>query len=89
MSDRPPFDAVRFACWLIAAVLGVQCIVVLISIAACFLHARDVIVDPSVECDPKDRIGQLLQNLLAAALALLAGFRGAPPPPPPPTGGKP
>ena len=76
MGDKPPFDPIQFACWLIAAVLAVQCLVVLFSITACLLHARDVIVDPHIECDPKDRIGQLMSGLLAAALALLAGFRG-------------
>jgi hypothetical protein len=84
MADpKPPFDPVRFACYLIAAVLSVECIVVLAGAAACIWHAEKIISDPSIVCDPKDRMTALLTGALAAALALLAGFRGGPGPPPP------
>jgi hypothetical protein len=74
VGDRPPFDQVRFACWLIAGVVGVECLVVLASAAACLWHSEIIISDPQIECDPKDRLTALMTGALAAALALLAGF---------------
>lgn len=88
MSDRPPFDPIRFACYLIAAVLAVECLVVIGAAAACLIYVKTIIIDPNINCDPKDRMMTLLQGALAAALALLAGFTKGPPPPPlpPPKG---
>jgi hypothetical protein len=74
------FDPVRFACWLIAVVIGTECILATIAILTCLWHAKTIIEDPSIVCDPKDRISTLLTGALAAALALLAGFKGGPPP---------
>jgi hypothetical protein len=79
MGDKPPFDPVRFACFLIAGVLIVECLVVLIGVSACLWHAEMIIKDPDIQCDPKDRLGALLTSALAAALALLAGFKGSSP----------
>jgi hypothetical protein len=86
MSDKPPFDPIRFACWLLAGVLGFECIVVAAAAVACLVHAEVLVTDPTLMCDPKDRIMTLLNGALATALALLAGFRGPPPPPTKPGG---
>ena len=81
---KPPFDPVRFACWLIAGVLAVQSVTILLGLAMCALHAKEIILNPDIVCDPKDRLSALMQGMLAAALALLAGFTGKGPPPSPP-----
>jgi hypothetical protein len=80
MSDKPPFDPVRFACYLIAGVLGVQATAILIGFTMCVVHAELIIASPDIVCDPKDRLTTLMQGMLAAALALLAGFTGKGPP---------
>jgi hypothetical protein len=78
MSPRPPFDPVRFACWLVAGVLAVECLVALAGMVACLWHSEAIITSPQIACDPKDRLGAILTGALAAALALLAGFKGPP-----------
>jgi len=79
VSDKPPFDPIKFACWLIAAIMLVQALVVIGAAAACLYYAKTIISDPAIVCDPKDRTMQLLTSMLAAALALLAGFTKGPP----------
>jgi len=86
VSEKPPFEPIRFACYLIAAIMAVECLVVIIGAATCLIWAKTLVTDPTLECDPKGRLFDLLTSALAAALALLAGFRGSPPPPPPPKG---
>ena len=71
---RGPFDPVRFACWLIAGILAVECLVVLAAVGACLWHSETIITNAEIACDPKDRIGAILTGALATALALLAGF---------------
>lgn len=73
MDDRPPFDLVRAAFWLLAAILGVEGIVVLASVGACVIHSAMIISDPNVKCDPDNRLGDLLTGALAVAMALLVG----------------
>jgi len=82
---KEPFDPVKATFFLIAAIMGVQSFVVLASSVGCLFYIKTIISDPNIVCDPKDRMMQLLTNMLATALALLAGFmKGGPPP-----GGKP
>jgi hypothetical protein len=67
---------------MIAGVLAVQSLVVLLGAAVCLVYAKEIILDPAIMCDPKDKLAALMQGMLAAALALLAGFTKGPPSPP-------
>jgi hypothetical protein len=70
--DKPPFDPLRGAFWLVAGVLAVQCAVVLASAGAC-LYWTPAIVEGKVSCGPvMDRLGELLATALAAAIAFSA-----------------
>jgi hypothetical protein len=40
---------------------------------ACLYYAEIIIKDPSVVCDPKGRLNELLTAALAAALAVYSG----------------
>jgi hypothetical protein len=74
MDDRPPFDPVKASFYLIAAVLGVQCLVVLASVIGCMVYMDTIMKNPDIVCDPKDRLSQLLTGALAAALAFAGGY---------------
>ena len=60
----------RAAFWLIAFVIGVECVFVLAGGITCIWYADVIIKDPSIKCDPDNRLSQLLSAALAAALAL-------------------
>ena len=71
---RPPFDPVRASFYLLAAILGVHCVVVLAALAAC-LYWGDAVVQGKWTCENiSNHISQLLSGALAAALAFAAGF---------------
>jgi hypothetical protein len=71
--DRPPFDPVRAAFFLIAGVIGTYCIVVLISVLSCLWYIDTIMKNPEIVCDPKSRLTELLSAALAAALAFAGG----------------
>jgi hypothetical protein len=74
MDDKPPFDPIRACFWLIASILGVQCIVVLTGLGWC-IWVGSAIVEGKFSCE---RLGAQLNELLtmglAAALAFAGGF---------------
>jgi len=70
MADKPPFDPIRAAFWLVAFVAVVQCVVVILFAAACLLHADQVFAGQQ-ECDPNSRLMALMSSALAAALAFV------------------
>jgi hypothetical protein len=72
--DKPPFDPVKACFYLIAAILGVECFVVVIGVLSCLYYVETIIKDPNIVCDPKDRLSGLLTGALAAALAFASGF---------------
>jgi uncharacterized MnhB-related membrane protein len=74
MGDRPPFDPIRAAFLLVAAVIGVQAVVILGFAGACIWHSEIIISGPDINCDPNSRLMGLLTAALAAALAF-AGVR--------------
>lgn len=74
MGDKPPFDPVRASFLLIAAILGVQCLVVLIGVVACAFYIHTIMTVPEVVCDSKGRLTELLTSALAAALAFAGGM---------------
>ena len=85
MADRPPFDLVRASFYLVAAVIGIHCVVVLVGAGLCVY--QNVTTD-SFTCDAKGRLSDLLAGALAAALAFSGGLVRRPDPPrPPPPGG--
>lgn len=72
--DRPPFDPVKASFWLIAAILGVQCLIALMSAATC-MYWTGAIVEGRASCGPvMDRLSELLMGALAAALAFSKGY---------------
>ena len=72
--DRPPFDPIRASFLLIAAILAVQCLVVLAGLAAC-IYWSGAVVDGRWSCENINAsLNQLLTGALAAALAFAAGF---------------
>jgi len=71
---KEPFDPIRACFWLIAAILGVQCLVALAGLAACIWWSREI-VEGRWSCDNINQtLNQLLTGALAAALAFAAGF---------------
>jgi hypothetical protein len=73
LSDKPPFDLLRAAFWLVAMVIIVECFVVVAGSLTCLYFAATIISDPNIKCDPDGRLFQLLGAALAAALAFFAG----------------
>lgn len=71
--DRPPFDPVRAAFYLIAGVIGTYCVVVVASVVSCLIYMETIIKNPEIICDPKSRLTELLSAALAAALAFAGG----------------
>jgi hypothetical protein len=66
---KPPFDQERAAFWLVAAVLAVQCVVVLVMVGTCLWWSR-AIVEGRFSCaGAADRSTELLVSALAAAIA--------------------
>jgi hypothetical protein len=81
-NDRPPFDATRWAFFLVAFVILVYCIVVLIGVGLCAWHSHDIVAG-NFKCDAENRLVDLLGAALSAALAFAGGLmRGGPPNPP-------
>ncbi len=73
MAERPPFDPVRAAFYLVASVIGVHAIVVLLGAVQCFMS------NTLGTCDATGRLGDLLAGALAAVLAFVGGFMRKPP----------
>jgi len=73
---RDPFDPIRACFWLIAAILGVQCLVALVGLAACMWWSGAIIEGRTTwTCENINAtLNQLLTGALAAALAFAAGF---------------
>jgi hypothetical protein len=85
MSDRPPFDTIKWSFFLVAFVIATHCIIVMAGVAFCWVHTEEALTS---RCS--DLRGQLIEMLaaaLAAALAFAGGYRGGPPPSPPPPRG--
>lgn len=72
MNEKPPFDPIRAAFYLVAFVIGVHAVVILGFSAACIWHIEIIIKSIEVQCDQHDR----LMGLLAAALAAALAFAG-------------
>ena len=83
MSNRPPFDPVRAAFFLVAFVLVAHIVVVLAAVGVCVWHS-DEIVAGKFKCDSDGHLFELLGAALSAALAFAGGMmRGGPPSNPP------
>lgn len=91
MSPRPPFDPVRGAFWMVAAILAAQTFIVLAGVIVCVWQISRVPPGAFV-CDKEGRLGDLLAEALAAAIAFSGGLRSRlpdpPAPPPKPEGQK-
>ena len=71
---RDPFDPIRASFYLIAAILGVQCLAALAGLAAC-LYWSGAVIEGKWNCENINAsLTQLLTGALAAALAFAAGF---------------
>jgi len=73
MSDKPPFDPLRVAVYLVAFVIVSHILIASATAGMCFFHA-DAIVMGRFKCDADNRAFDLLGNALSAALAFCGGF---------------
>jgi hypothetical protein len=73
--DKPPFDPIRAAFWLIAFVVGIYGVVILAFAAGCLMHHEAIITNPEISCDPNNRLMGLLAAALAAALTFASTRR--------------
>jgi hypothetical protein len=71
MSEKPPFDPVRACFYLLGAVILMYGVTVVVGLGVCIMHFQQM----DYECDKNNRLIGLLSGLLAATIALLAGFR--------------
>jgi hypothetical protein len=79
LSDKPPFDAVRAAFYLVAGVIAVYCIMALTAVVHCWWNYEQIAkLTEGGGCDAKGRFFDLLSAALAAALALYAGMTRKP-----------
>jgi len=76
--DKPPFDPVRACFYLIAAILGFQCLVALLALAICIYWSGSVIAGKASCENINGLLNQLMSGALAAALAFTAGFAKPP-----------
>jgi hypothetical protein len=68
VADKPPFDTVRAAFFLVAGVIAVHCTVILVGVVFCALQTE------GARCgELRGMLGELLTAALAAALAFAGG----------------
>jgi cytochrome c oxidase assembly factor CtaG len=80
--DRPPFDPIKAAFYLVALVLLAHVVVVLAAVGVCIWHSADIVAG-NFKCDSDGHLFELLGAALSAALAFAGGMmRGGPPNPP-------
>jgi hypothetical protein len=80
MADRPPFDVIKFACYLVAGIMAIYAIDLLVGLFMCaYLNAVRSTAELSCQ---GERIGELLSTLLATVVAFASGLLRTPPPPP-------
>jgi len=84
VSDRPPFDFVRAAFWLVAFVIAAHVVLAVVGASVCLLFFTDTpftheIINPRWKCDADNRLFDLLAQALSSALAFAAGRLTAPP----------
>jgi len=73
VSEKPPFDTVKAAFYLVAGVIAVQCVVILVALVHCWMHFEEAI-QLKVGCDMQGRLSDLMSAALAAAIAFAGGF---------------
>lgn len=76
-NDRPPFDTVRAAYFLVAFVVGIYAVVVLIGFGVCVFHSEHIVAG-NWKCDSENRLVDLLNAALAAALGFAGGLMRGP-----------
>ena len=72
MDDRPPFDPIKACFYLIAAILGVHCVIAVVGVGFC-VYWGDAITSGRFKCE---NVGASLTELLSAALAAALAFAG-------------
>ena len=72
--DKPPFDTVRAAFFLVAGVIATYCVLVLLATIHCWLNYEAITRLGEGGCDTKGRFFDLLSAALSAALAFAGGF---------------
>lgn len=71
--NRPPFDGVRAAFWLVASIIASEVVVVLAGVGMCLWYAPDIVAG-HFHCDANDKLSELMAEALAAALGFAGGF---------------
>lgn len=73
--EKPPFDMVRAAFWLVASIMAIYAIGLMVGLIGCFIN-------PAVTGCTEGRLSELLATLLATAVAFAGGVMRGPPGPP-------
>lgn len=80
MADRPPFDLIRAAFYLLAAVIMVVMVETLVVLLGCSWLIVVLQKDPIGSCaEVGTQIREVISEMVTAILALLVATRGPPP----------
>lgn len=85
-----PFNVTRAVFFLVAGVIGFQCVIVLVGVVLCGVNL-DIFVREKLTCDRDSKLFEILSGALTAALAFAGGMMSKDtkgqhdPPPGPPT----
>jgi len=82
MSIRPPFDMLRAAFYLLAAIIGIEVLLTSTAGMACFWLIVSGQYKIGACSDMGDRIKEQWSEIVSAVLALLLAARSPPRPPP-------
>jgi hypothetical protein len=78
MSEKPPFDTVRAAFFLVAGVIATYCVLCIAAMVHCWVNYELVAKLSEGGCDMRGRFFDLLSAALSAALAFAGGFSRKP-----------
>lgn len=73
MSERPPFDPIRAAFYLVAAILLAHVVIVFVAVGLCAWVYPEIVAG-KFKCDPDNKVFDLLSQALSAALAFAGGY---------------
>ena len=74
MDDKPPWDGLRAAFYLVAAMLMLQALYVGGAVVWCMTSASDAIIAGKFQCNRDNQLAELLNAALTTALAFAMAF---------------
>lgn len=76
--EKPPWDPIRAAFFLVAGVIAFQCLIVLLGILTCIWWSEQLLAvirdGKAIGCPAREQMIELLAQALAAALAFAGGW---------------